>query len=109
MAKKIPLTVRDEALFAVVRATIESSMKAAEQRPALARKVAAYGTRWRNKGRVKAIKDNPFTKKCAKSGLPITREQASLDEMDPTKGYEGPVQWVCKKANCDGKFSCGSC
>jgi hypothetical protein len=39
----------------------------------------------------------------------MLREDAVLDEMEPEKGYSGPVRWVCHKANNSGKRSCGGC
>jgi hypothetical protein len=32
-----------------------------------------------------------------------------LDELEPEKGYEGRVRWVCPKANNSGRHSCGKC
>ncbi len=109
MAKRITLTDVDQRKYDALREAIEAALATAERRPALARKLFVLAAKHRNKGRKAAMRRYPFAGKCEISGWTIPRKDAALDELDPTKGYEGPLRWVCQKANGDGTASCGQC
>ena len=93
----------------LARAIIELAVNRAHRPPGVAKRIAMKATALRNRGRKAAIKRTPFTGICTASGLKLERNQADLDELDPVRGYLGPVRRVCRKANNSGKSSCGQC
>jgi hypothetical protein len=41
--------------------------------------------------------------------LSLDVRDKALDELEPEKGYDGKVRWVCHKGNNSGLRSCGGC
>jgi hypothetical protein len=109
MVRKIELDDFDESNAESVRKQIDEVIAKSHNPVAVAKRIAQRATYHRNKGREAAIKRYPFKDTCEASGLPIDRSIASLDELEPEKGYAGKLRWVCQKANGDGKGSCGKC
>jgi hypothetical protein len=107
--RKIELDPHDEALMQAARAAIVDACNNAHSSSAVARCLHSVASGIRRRGYAKAVKKYPFKNICEKSGLALTRDHAQLDELDPMLGYEGPVRWVCAKANGNGKRSCGGC
>lgn len=105
----LKLDPHDTALANATIAAMRSALENAHAPAAVAKRVAAVAVRHRNRGRARAIRQNPFAGICAQSHLPLERQDAVLDEIEPELGYAGPVRWVCHKANNSGKRSCGGC
>jgi hypothetical protein len=78
-------------------------------KPGVAKKIFSEAARHRNKGRKTAAKNHPFQGICEAGGGSLDEKDAVLDELEPEKGYQGRVRWVCPKANNSGKRSCGKC
>ncbi|OIP77811.1 MAG: hypothetical protein AUK17_03280 [Parcubacteria group bacterium CG2_30_44_18] len=106
---KIRLNNHDQKLVDGVRSVIKDAYESANFSPSVARSIASYATKYRNRGREQAKRRYPFKGICERSGLPLKKEDAHLDELDSEKGYAGKVQWVCPKANNSGRRSCGKC
>ncbi len=109
MARQIQLDEHDEALAELVRAMIDTAVRIAHRPSGVVKRITAKAVARRNRGRKAAMKRYPFAGKCEVSGRPLCREHADLDELDPVLGYNGPVRWVCKKANNSGTSTCGGC
>jgi hypothetical protein len=107
--RKILLDPHDEALMQAARTAIVEACKNAHSPSAVARCLHSVASGIRRKGYHKAVKRHPFAGICEASKLPLDKANAQLDELDPILGYEGPVRWVCAKANGNGKRSCGGC
>lgn len=105
----IQLNKSDQELVEKAKAVVKEAYESAHAPSAVARSIASYAVRYRNKGRVKAIKKYPFRGICEESGQPLADEDKCLDELEAERGYEGKVRWVCPKANNSGKRSCGGC
>jgi hypothetical protein len=105
----IKLSGTDQKLVDKVKAEIRAAYQSAQMPPAVAKSIATFVMRYRNKGRLTAIRNHPFLGICESGGMPLKREDAHLDEMEPEKGYAGKVRWVCPKANNSGKKTCGAC
>ncbi|MDD5032376.1 MAG: hypothetical protein PHR36_05075, partial [Patescibacteria group bacterium] len=86
---KIRLNKHDQKLVDDVRSNIKNAYELANFRPAVAKSIASYATKYRNRGRKQAIRRHPFKGLCEKSKLSLKREDAHLDELDSKKGYEG--------------------
>ena len=108
-AMPLVLDDHDKQLAEAVSAAIADAVSRAHAPAAVAKRISAIAVRHRNRGRSAAIRKHPFAGTCEASGRPILREDAVLDELEPEKGYLGPVRWVCHKANNSGKRSCGGC
>ena len=104
---KLKLSKNDEALVQQVREVIRRAVKDAERPSAVAKKITSEAVRQRNKGRPAAIRSHPFQGVCEETGKPLDERDKVLDEMEPEKGYEGKVRWVCPRHNNSGKRSCG--
>ena len=105
----IHLDNHDQNLVEKSKATIKEAYESSHAPAAVAKSIASYTMRLRNKGRLKAIKNHPFKGICEASGKLLADEDKCLDEIEPEKGYSGRVRWVCPKANNSGKKSCGGC
>ena len=105
----IKLTKHDQELVTKIIEKIEISYKLANMPAAVIKKIGTRIMKYRNNGREQAKKRHPFKGICEKSGLPIERVDAHLDELEPEKGYQGKVRWVCPRANNSGRKSCGKC
>ena len=105
----INLSKHDQDIVTVAIAAIRAAINSAEMKPCVARKICSEATKHRNKGRKAAIKNHPFQGKCEAGGGFLDQKDAVLDELEPEKGYQGKVRWVCHKANNSGKRSCGKC
>jgi hypothetical protein len=105
----IRLSKHDRTLADIVQTVIEAALAEGEYPVALAKRIAAISTRHRNRGRVVARRQQPFQGICEASGLPLSIEDAVLDEIEPERGYAGRVRWVCPRANNSGRHSCGGC
>lgn len=105
----IRLDAHDDALVKVAVAAMQEAFRSAHAPAAVAKRITVMAVRQRNRGRAGAIRQHPFQGVCEASGLPILRHDAVLDELEPERGYLGPVRWVCHKANNSGKRSCGQC
>ena len=105
----IYLDNNDKNLVEKAKATIKEVYETAHAPAAVAKNIASYAMRYRNKGRHEAIKNHPFTGICEASGKLLASEDKCLDELDPEKGHLGRVRWVCPKANNSGRRSCGGC
>lgn len=103
------LDEHDQALVEVARASIKKAMTDAHMPVAVVKRIVSIAVNHRNAGRAAAITRHPFKGVCEASGLPLDRNHAHLDEMEPELGYEGKVRWVCPRANNSGKHSCGGC
>jgi hypothetical protein len=99
----------DKQLAAAVSGAIADAVRRAHAPAAVAKRITAIAVRHRNRGRAAAIRKHPFTGVCEASGRSMLCDDAVLDEIDPERGYLGPVRWVCHKANNSGKRSCGGC
>jgi hypothetical protein len=105
----IKLDDHDAALVETVAAALRNAIASAHSRAAVAKRVTVIAVRERNRGRRGAAKRHPFTGVCEASGLPIDVRDKALDELEPEKGYDGKLRWVCPKANNSGPRSCGGC
>lgn len=105
----IQLDKQDNQLVANAKAAIKSAYDSANAPAAVAKAIAVYAVRCRNRGRAEAKRRYPFKGICEASGKPLEEQDACLDEVDPAKGYSGPIRWVCPKANNSGRRSCGDC
>lgn len=105
----IKLDEHDAALFAAVIAEFRKAISSAHSRSAVAKRVVAVTVRERNRGRAAAIRRHPFKGICEASGLSLDVRDKALDELEPEKGYDGKVRWVCHKGNNSGLRSCGGC
>ena|SRR3989344_2596766 len=105
----IRLNKHDEYLAEKAIKMIDSVVKEAHFSAAVAKRITTRAMYWRNKGRGAAMRRHPFSGICEAGGLPLKKEDKHLDELDPEKGYQGRVRWVCPKANNSGKKSCGGC
>ncbi len=105
----LKLSKQDKAIVETVRPAIRAAVQNAQHPSAVAKKITAEAVKHRNRGRAAAIRRYPFKGKCEESGMPLDRRDAVLDELEPEKGYEGRVRWVCPKANNSGTRSCGKC
>ncbi|MCO6454782.1 MAG: hypothetical protein J5I93_05730 [Pirellulaceae bacterium] len=105
----ISISNHDDALVQNVHQAIENAFASADAPAAVAKRIAALATRYRNRGREAAKRRHPFQGVCEASGLPLAVEHAHLDELEPERGYDGPVRWVCPRANNSGRFTCGGC
>jgi hypothetical protein len=105
----LKLDEHDAALVARVKAALDAAIISAHQPSAVAKRIHSLAARHRMKGRAAAIKRHPFAGICEASGMPLDKEHAQLDELDPEQGYGGRVRWVCPKANNNGHFTCGVC
>lgn len=99
----------DQALVDKVVAAIGEAFRNAHRPVAVAKKIVVAAVRFRNKGRDTAIRRHPFAGKCEASGAVLDPRDAVLDELEPEKGYDGRVRWICPKANNSGRRSCGRC
>lgn len=99
----------DLALVELVRAVMDKAVLRAHMRSAVAKRITALAVRHRNSGRKAAMKRHPFAGVCEESGHPLEYVHANLDELEPERGYDGRVRWVCQRANNSGKHSCGVC
>jgi hypothetical protein len=106
---KLPLDEHDKAIVATVQEAMANAIAKAHNPVAVSKRITALAVRNRNLGRKEAIKKYPFKGICEASGLPLDREHACLDEVEPWLGYKGKLRWVCPKANNSGKYSCGRC
>jgi hypothetical protein len=104
---KLELSKHDEDLVQLVRVLIRSAVVKAERPAAAAKRIAAEAIKHRNKGRAAAIRSHPFTGVCEVTGRPLDTKDKVLDELEPEKGYEGRVRWVCPRCNNSGRRSCG--
>lgn len=105
----LTLDEHDKALVEVVRANIKNAITEAHMPIAVVKRIVSIVVNHRNVGRGAAITRHPFKGVCEASGLPLERNHAHLDEMEPEQGYVGKVRWVCPRANNSGKYSCGGC
>ena len=105
----LKLDTYDEALAARIVAAMKEGILTAHNPVAVAKRIAVQAVKLRNPGRIAAIKRHPFKGICEVSGLSLSKDLAVLDEVEPEKGYEGDVRWVCQRANNSGKHSCGGC
>ena len=105
----LELSENDQRTTEEVRSAIEAAIQNAENPVAVAKRIVVMAVQQRNRGRRAAMRRHPFRGICERSGKPLLREHAHLDEIDPERGYEGPVRWVCPRANNSGRFSCGAC
>lgn len=106
----IDLDEHDQKLFERVRKSIEDAYNEAHIRSAVAKKIASRATYFRNKGRLQAIRQHPFKGICevpGHNGGRLDKNDKHLDEIDPKRGYEGPVRWACPLGNNSGKRRCG--
>lgn len=103
------LDAHDHALVERVRRIIDGAIARAHNPIAVTKRFAVLATGRRNRGRSVAMRRHPFSGVCEKSGQPLAREHAHLDELQPELGYAGPVRWVCQRANNSGRPSCGVC
>jgi hypothetical protein len=104
---KLKLSRHDETLVQHVRGVIRRAVKNADMPSAVAKRITSEAVSQRNKGRFAAIRSHPFRGVCEKTGKPLDSRDKVLDEMEPEKGYEGKVRWVCPKCNNSGNRSCG--
>lgn len=107
--RKIKLDPHDESLTNLVFTAIQAAVATAHAPTAVAKRIAVVAVRHRNRGRVAARRRHPFSGICEQSGERLERQDAVLDEIEPTRGFDGPVRWVCPKANNSGLRSCGRC
>jgi len=105
----LELDDHDKALTETARAAIRDAVGKARVPMAVVKRIVAEAMKHRNHGRDAAIRRRPFKGVCEASGAPLERVDAVLDELEPERGYEGAVRWVCPKANGSGKRSCGVC
>jgi hypothetical protein len=105
----IKLNDNDSKLVRKARSIIKEAYESAYKPAAVARSIASYAVKFRNRGRPEAIKRHPFEGICEASGKPLDDRDKVLDELEPEKGYRGEVRWVCPKANNSGRRSCGGC
>lgn len=103
------LDEHDQAIVTELRAAILDALSKAHNRTVVAKRVSVLATAQRNKGRRAALARHPFKGICESSGMPLEREHAELDEMEPELGYAGRLRWVCQRANNSGTHSCGGC
>jgi len=106
---KLNLDDHDVALVAKVKAAFDAAIATAHQPIGVAKRIHSLAARRRNKGRLAAMKRYPFHGVCEASGMPLERQHAQLDELEPELGYGGKLRWVCSVANNSGKHSCGRC
>lgn len=105
----LKLDSHDEKLVEEVRRKIGRAVSAAHAPSAVVKRISVLTTRHRNRGRLAAMKRHPFNGVCEASGAPLDRKHACLDELEPERGYDGRVRWVCPRANNSGTYSCGVC
>jgi hypothetical protein len=107
--RKIKLNAHDESIANLVLTVIHNAVENAHAPAAVAKRIAVVAVRYRNRGRVAARRRHPFSGICEQSGERLERQDAVLDELEPTRGFDGRVRWVCPKANNSGMRSCGRC
>ncbi|OGF25748.1 hypothetical protein A2303_07170 [Candidatus Falkowbacteria bacterium RIFOXYB2_FULL_47_14] len=105
----LKLDQHDKGLTECIQGQIKEAIVSAHNPVAVAKRIGVIATKHRNKGRISAKKRYPFKGICENSGLPIDKSIASLDEVEPEKGYSGILRWVCQKANNSGLGTCGKC
>ena len=105
----LKLDEHDRALVERVQSAMKEAILNAHLPVAVAKRISVLATAQRNRGRNAAIRRYPFKGICEASGLPLGKEHAELDEMEPELGYDGKLRWVCQRANNSGKHSCGRC
>jgi hypothetical protein len=105
----IKLDEHDAALVEAVVSAFRKALESAHSPSAVVKRIVAITVRRRNLGRAAAIRRHPFKGICEASGLPLDVRDKALDELEPEKGYDGKVRWVCHKGNNSGLRSCGGC
>ncbi len=105
----LQLDEHDKTLVDAVRAVMDRALLTAHVPVAVAKRISVLAAARRNRGRIAARRNHPFSGICEASGEPLAYEHAHLDELEPEKGYAGRVRWVCQRANNSGKHSCGVC
>ncbi len=105
----IKLDDHDAALVDTVVSAFRNAVGSAHSRSAVVKRIVAIAVRERNRGRAAAIRRHPFKGICEASGRPLDERDKALDEVEPKKGYDGKVRWVCHKGNNSGLRSCGGC
>ena len=104
---KLKLSKHDEDLVQLVRGVIRTAVKNAEVPSAVAKRITSEAVKHRNKDRAAAMRSHPSSGVCEATGKPLDFRDKVLDELEPEKGYEGMVRWVCPKCNNSGNRSCG--
>jgi hypothetical protein len=108
MPRQLKLSKSDEKIANKVIAEIHKAYERAHRPVVVVKRIASVATRYRNIGRLAAIRRHPFRGVCESSGRRLARKDARLDELTPA-GHFGKVRWVCDKANNSGRRSCGKC
>ena len=103
------LDEHDQTLVTEFRAAMMAALTRAHNRTAVAKRISVLATAQRNRGRRAALARFPFKGICEASGLPLAREHAELEQMEPELGYSGKLRWVCQRRNNSGTHSCGGC
>lgn len=103
------LDEHDQGLVSEFRDRMMGLLSKAHNQIAVAKRMHVLATAQRNQGRRAALAHNPFKGICEASGLPLAREHAELEQMEPELGYAGKLRWVCQRRNNSGKHSCGGC
>ena len=106
MKSKLSISKHDEDLVQHVLEVIRTALKNAEVPTVVAKRIMVVAVSQRNKGRSAAIRSHPFSGVCEATGKLLDPRDKVLDELEPEKGYEGKLRWVCPKCNNSGNRSC---